>query len=60
MTKPGVRSDFHSGRDLESAAVFIKFLKRLPVNTPSPVFLIVDGHPIHKPGVMKRFVEEQP
>ena len=42
-----------------TAAVFIEFLKRLLVNAPSPVFLIVDGHPTHKAKVVKRFVEEQ-
>ncbi len=42
-----------------TAAVFIEFLKRLLVNAPSPVFLIVDGHPTHKAKVVKRFVEER-
>ena len=30
------------------AKVFIEFLKRLMINANKPVFLIVDGHPIHK------------
>ena len=38
--------------------VFIEFLKRLLVNTASPIFLIVDGHPTHKAKVVKRFVEK--
>lgn len=42
-----------------TATVFIEFLKRLLVNAPSPVFLIVDGHPAHKAKVVKRFVEKQ-
>ena len=42
-----------------TAPVFIEFLKRLLVNTPSPVFLIVDGHPAHKAKAVKRFVEKQ-
>ena len=42
-----------------TAAVFIEFLKRLLVNAPSPIFLIVDGHPTHKAKAVTRFIEEQ-
>ena len=42
-----------------TAAVFIEFLKRLLVNAPSPIFLIVDGHPTHKAKAVKRFIEKQ-
>jgi len=38
------------------AAAFIEFLKRLLVNTDRPVFLIVDGHPVHSSGVVSRVV----
>lgn len=36
--------------------VFIDFLKRLIHNYPRPVFLIVDGHPVHKAAVVLRFI----
>jgi transposase len=39
--------------------VFIEFLRRLLVNTETPIFLIVDGHPTHKAKSVKRFVAEQ-
>ena len=39
-----------------NAAVFIDFLKRLLNDTDRPVFLIVDGHPVHRAVKVKRFV----
>ncbi|MDS4056729.1 IS630 family transposase [Accumulibacter sp.] len=39
------------------AKVFVEFLKRLMVNAEKPVFLIVDGHPIHKAKMVKSYVE---
>ena len=39
-----------------SAEVFVAFLKRLIHNWPSPVFLIVDGHPVHKSTAVSKFV----
>jgi len=42
-----------------TAAVFIEFLKRLLVNAPTPVFLIVDGHPTHRAKSVTRFVAAQ-
>ena len=39
------------------AKVFVEFLKRLMVNAKKPVFLIVDGHPIHKAKMIKNFVD---
>jgi transposase len=36
--------------------VFVEFLKRLIHNQPRPVFLIVDGHPVHKSVAVSRFV----
>ncbi len=39
-----------------TAAVFIGFLKRLPVNAATPVFVIVDGHPTHRAKSVARFV----
>ena len=40
-----------------NAGVFLMFLKRLMTGATSPIFLIVDGHPIHKAAKVKRFVE---
>jgi transposase len=37
--------------------VFIDFLKRLLFNQEKPVFLIVDGHPVHKSKKVKAYVE---
>ncbi len=39
------------------AKVFLEFLKRLMVNAEKPVFLIVDGHSIHKAKLVKSYVE---
>ena len=39
------------------ASVFLTFLKRLMIGAEKPVFLIVDGHPIHKAKLVKTFVE---
>lgn len=36
--------------------VFVDFLKRLIHNWPHPVFLIVDGHPVHKSTAVSKFV----
>ena len=42
-----------------NAEVFLEFLKRLMIGAKRPVFLIDDGHPIHKAKLIKTFVEEQ-
>jgi transposase len=42
-----------------SASVFIEFLERLLLNQPAPIFLIVDGHPVHRSAAVKRFVAAQ-
>ena len=42
-----------------TAKVFIEFLKRLLINAPGPIFLIVDGHPTHKAKCVRRFVDLQ-
>ena len=36
---------------------FIEFCRKLLHDTPGPVFLIVDGHPVHHSKVVTRFVE---
>ena len=38
------------------ASVFIDFCKRLMHDTSGPVFLIVDGHPVHRSNAVKEFV----
>lgn len=35
---------------------YIEFLQRLIQNAPRPIFLIVDGHPVHKARTVKDFV----
>lgn len=42
-----------------TAAVFIDFLRRLLINAPAPIFLIVDGHPTHRAKSVARFVAAQ-
>ncbi|MGD9710338.1 MAG: IS630 family transposase [Halothiobacillaceae bacterium] len=39
------------------AKVFLEFLKRLMIGADKPVFVIVDGHPIHKAKLIKAYVE---
>lgn len=41
---------------LESST-FIEFCKRLMQDTKGPVFLIVDGHPVHRSKAVKEFVD---
>jgi transposase len=36
---------------------FIEFLERLLKNQSTPVFLIVDGHPVHRSARVRKFVE---
>ena len=40
-----------------TAAKFIVFLKRLTHGATNPIFLIVDGHSIHRSAQVRRFVE---
>jgi len=39
--------------------VFLDFLKRLVRQSPKKVFLIVDGHPVHRAAKVKDWVEEK-
>jgi transposase len=39
-----------------TASVFVDFLKRLIHNWPRSIFLIIDGHPVHKSIVVSKFV----
>jgi transposase len=42
-----------------TATVFRTFLQRLMAGAKQPVFLVVDGHPIHKAKLVKTYVEQQ-
>ena len=37
--------------------IFISFLKRLLVEDERPVYLIVDGHPVHRSKKVKEFID---
>jgi transposase len=39
-----------------TASTFIEFLERLLVNQRAAIFLIVDGHPVHRAAAVKHFV----
>jgi transposase len=41
-----------------NATVFREFLKRLIAGMTRKIFLVVDGHPMHKAKLVQRFVEE--
>jgi len=43
-------------KDKINAHVFIDFLKRLMHNWPHSIFLILDGHPVHKSVAVSKFV----
>jgi transposase len=47
----------HEGR--ATAEVFVDFLERLLHDADRPVFLVVDGHSIHKARIVRAFVEAQ-
>ncbi|UZR29790.1 IS630 family transposase [Methylococcus mesophilus] len=42
-----------------TAAVFREILKLLLIGAQQPVFVIVDGHPIHKAKLIQKFIEAQ-
>jgi hypothetical protein len=41
-----------------NAKVYLEFLKRLLFGATRPVFVIVDGHPIYKAVMIKKYLEE--
>lgn len=41
-----------------NAKVFLKFLKPLMVGVTRLAFVILDGHPIHKPVMIKKYSEQ--
>ena len=42
-----------------TAKVFVEFLKRLMVGSVQPIYVVVDGHPIHKARLVQAFVKAQ-
>jgi transposase len=42
-----------------NAALFIEFMQRLLNNRSDPVFLIVDGHPVHRSVAVRKFVADK-
>lgn len=42
------------------APVFVAFLQRLLKQVDGKIYLIVDGHPVHRSGAAKRFVAQHP
>ncbi|OYQ09307.1 IS630 family transposase [Ralstonia solanacearum K60] len=42
-----------------NATVFVEFLKRLMIGATKPVFVVVDGHPVHKSKPVRTYVESQ-
>jgi transposase len=53
------RGDFRfmSHEGTVTATVFKRFLQRLLIGAERPIFLIVDGHPIHKAKCVRSFVD---
>jgi transposase len=42
-----------------TAKVFLEFVKRLAAGSDRPVYLVVDGHPIHKAKIVSDYVKAQ-
>lgn len=53
---PGGEIRFMVHEGSVTATVFRDFLKRLLIGTTRPVYVIVDGHPIHRARLVQRFV----
>lgn len=41
-----------------NATLFVEFMQRLLLNRRTPIFLIVDGHPVHRAGAVKKFLAD--
>jgi transposase len=41
-----------------NALLFIEFINRLLMNRTTPIFLIVDGHPVHRATAVKKFIAD--
>ena len=48
---------FMTSRKRIAAALFIEFLRRLIMNYPKKIFLVVDGLPAHKAKSVQRYLE---
>ena len=61
LSAVSARGDFrfmvHEGT--VTATVFRTFLQRLMRGAPQPIFLVVDGHPVHKAKLVREYVEQQ-
>ena len=42
-----------------TASVFDQFLKSLMDHASAPIFLVVDGHPVHRAKIVTGFTQEQ-
>ena len=42
-----------------TAPVFKTFLQRLMAGAKNPVFVVVDGHPVHKSALVRQYIESQ-
>ena len=42
-----------------TAPVFKTFLQRLMVGATNPVYVVVDGHPVHKSAMVRQYIESQ-
>jgi len=42
-----------------TAPVFKTFLQRLMLGATNPVFVVVDGHPVHKSALVQQYIESQ-
>lgn len=42
-----------------TANMFREFLRRLMMGTTTLIFLVADGHPVHKAKLIKKFVQAQ-
>lgn len=61
LSAVGARGEFqfmiHEGR--ANAEVFLEFLQRLMHDAKGPIFLVLDGHSIHKARIVTDYVSEQ-
>jgi transposase len=61
LSAVSARGDFrfmvHEGT--VTATVFRTFLQRLMRRAQQPIFLVVDGHPVHKAKLVREYVEQQ-
>jgi len=55
---PSGKMRFMLNEGTTTAKVFIEFLKRLLIGMKNPVFLIVDGHPVHRSKTVKEFISK--